>query len=142
MTEGSLYIVAKPNPMDNERVICHAQPGQTIAEMIGTDASYSCEVTLGGYPVPRELWCKVKPKAGQTLHVVVYPQGGGNGGKWARAILTVVVLYFAWWAAPYLAGYGASAAAVGAWAAGISIVGMMAINALIPPPTAKGLAAN
>ena len=98
-------------------------------------------VTIDGYPVPRELWGKVRPKAGRTIHVTVYPQGG-NGGKWVRAILTIVVMYFAWWAAPYLAGYGASAAAVGAWAAGISIVGMMAINALIPPPTAKGLGAG
>lgn len=70
---------------------------------------------------------------------MLYPQGGGNGSKWIRAILTIVVIWFAWWAAPYLAGYGASATAVSAWTAGLTIAGTMLVNTLVPPPMPKGL---
>ena len=106
--------------------------------MLGRHVSNTARVECGGYPVPREAWGRVRPKAGTTLHVVLYPQGG-NGGKWVRAILMIVVIWFAWWAAPYLAGYGASAGAVAAWTAGLTIAGTMLVNTLVPPPTPKGL---
>lgn len=69
---------------------------------------------------------------------MLYPQGG-NGGKWARAILMVVVAIVAIYTQQYylLQGYSAGAAAAAGLA--VSIVGSLAINALIPPPNPKAL---
>lgn len=139
MTQDLCTIVAKPHPFASDTVYCTAKAGMTIAQMLGQHASQTISVTIDGYEVPQSMWAKVRPKAGRTTHVVMYPQGGGNGSKWIRAILTIIVIWFAWWAAPLLAGAGATAGTIAAYTAGISMVGMMAINALIPPPGPKAL---
>lgn len=133
-------VVVKPHPMRSDTVCAQVPAGQTLAQMLGEGASHALEVRVGGELVPRVLWARVKPKAGQFIHVQVYPQGGG-GGKLLRTVLLVAVAIVAWEVAPYLTGEfgllaGANTAAV---AAGLAIVGQLAINALIPPPTPKGL---
>jgi hypothetical protein len=135
MADGSLTVVAQPNPMVPERVFCHIQAGKSIEQMLGECASHACEVTVGGYPVSRDLWSKVRPKAGQIVHVTIYPQGG-NGGKVLRTVALVVLSIYAPYLAPYLGYTGLGAAAI---TAGVMIVGALAINALIPPPSPKGL---
>lgn len=134
MTAAACTLVACPNPMQPaERVFTHVPAGQTIAEMIGTDASHSLSVELSGHNVPRELWSKVRPKPGQTLYATNYPQGG-NGGKWVRTALLVIVSYYA----PYLSGYlqtgswvAASGFAGAALTAGIMAVGALAVTPMI-----------
>ncbi|NMW24198.1 hypothetical protein HFP05_07305, partial [Rhodanobacter denitrificans] len=147
--DGSLQnalctVVAKPHPFDCDTVFAQVQAGQTIAQMLGEGASQTLSVTIDGYAVPRELWAKVKPKCGRTIHVVMYPQGGGNGAKWLRLVAMVILVIVAnvYGAAlgSALGLTGATAAAVGG--AVIMAVGSLAINALIPPPTAKGLGAS
>lgn len=131
----SCTLVACPNPMQPaERVFTHVPAGQTIAEMIGADASHSLSVELSGHNVPRELWGKVRPKSGQTLHAINYPQGG-NAGKWVRAALVIIISYYA----PYLAGYaqgaawGTAATGLGGalLTAGIMAVGVLAVTPMI-----------
>jgi hypothetical protein len=129
-------VVAKPHPFDSDTVYCEFQAGQTIAEMLGAGVSNTANVTCGGYPVPREAWGRVRPKAGVTLHVTMYPQGG-NAGKWVRLVAIVAITYFSGGAGAGLAGaLGGSATA---WGAAFMLVGTLAVNALIPPPTPKGL---
>jgi hypothetical protein len=78
------------------------------------------------------------------VHATAIPQGG-NGGKWLRTILLIVVAVVAIWvtggAAASLLGSAFAAGTTGAAVLGaaIGIIGAMAINALIPPPTPKGL---
>ena len=78
------------------------------------------------------------------MHATAIPQGG-NGGKWLRTILLIVVAIVAIWvtggAAAGLLGSAFAAGTTGAAVLGaaIGIIGAMAINALIPPPTPKGL---
>jgi hypothetical protein len=78
------------------------------------------------------------------VHATAIPQGG-NGGKWLRTILLIVVAVVAIWvtggAAAGLLGSAFAAGTTGAAVLGaaIGIIGAMAINALIPPPTPKGL---
>ncbi|MDP4836445.1 MAG: phage tail protein [Burkholderiales bacterium] len=73
-----------------------------------------------------------------SLAICVVPQGGRGGGKSIfGAIAMIAVAAFAWWAAPIVAGaigVGSSAFAVAAVGAGISMIGGMALNALIKPP--------
>lgn len=138
MADGStaLTVVARPNVFDRDTVYCQVEAGQTIAELLGDNASHACEVSVGGYPVPYALWGKVRPKAGQTIHVVIYPQGG-NAGKWVRVIAVAIISYYT---------FGAGSASAAAWLgvsgstlAVIGAVAIIAVNALIPPPTPKGL---
>jgi hypothetical protein len=135
MADGSLTLVARPNAFEADALFCEVPAGQTLAQMLGDGTSYACEVTVGGYPVPRELWGKVRPKAGQTIHATIYPQGG-NAGKWVKVIAIAIISY-------YTMGGGSAAAAeaLGVSTTTLGVMGMvaiMAVNALIPPPTPKG----
>lgn len=105
--------------------------------MFGEGASQSLEVRLGGELVPRALWAHVKPKAGQYIHALMYPQGGGKAGKWIAIIAMVVITILTYGAA---AGwFGATGTALGtagsaasmALAAGISIVGNLLITPMV-----------
>ena len=105
--------------------------------MLGDRAYGALEVRVGGYVVPRDLWANVTPKPGQCVHITAIPQGG-NGGKWLRTILLIVVAVLSIYTGGLAAAaYGSLAgAAVGA---AVGIVGSLLVNALIPPPTPKGL---
>ena len=129
-------IVAKPHPLRSDTVCAEVQAGQTIAQMLGEGASHALEVRVGGELVPRVLWARVRPKAGQFIHVHMYPQGG-NAGKFLKLVIVAVIAYFT---------FGAGAAAAAAWlgvgTTTLEVIGMVAIlavQALIPPPTPKGL---
>lgn len=137
-TSGDCTIVAKPHPFRSDTVCAPVKAGQTLLQMLGEGASQALEVRVGGEVVPRVLWAKVKPKAGQYVHATVFPQGG-DGGKWLRTILLVVVAIVAWYAAPYVAGAlgVTSAAGVAAVGAALGIIGNMLVTPLIPPPEAK-----
>lgn len=126
----SCTLVACPNPLQREsRVFAQVPAGQTLAEMIGPDASHSLAIEIGGHEVPRELWAHTRPKPGQTIHAINYPQGGGNGSKWIRTIAIAVISY-------YTFGAGGAGAANGGWlgvsAATYSVIGAIAIMAVTP----------
>jgi hypothetical protein len=139
--DGSLQnalctVVAKPHPFDCDTVYAQVQAGQTLAQMLGEGMSQTLSVTIDGYAVPRELWARVKPKAGKTVHVTAYPQGG-NAGKLLKIVAIIVISYFTMGA-----GSAGAAAWLGVSTTTLGIIGMvaiMAVNALIPPPTPKGL---
>jgi len=128
-------------PFDAEPVQCEFLHGCTIAQMLGPTVTQACSVRIGAHEVPRKLWAKVKPKPGQRVEIVIYPQGG-DSGKWIRLVAMVVIAYFT-------AGIGAGAewsftagmstAAAGAYAAAFSVVAMAALNALVPPPKPESL---
>lgn len=126
----TFQVVLKPHPFHHETVTADVPAGSSIADALG-QASHSAEVTLDGHHVPREMWGKIRPKAGHHLHVANYPQGGGNGSKWIRAVAMVVIAYFS-----YGVGSGAIGGLSGGYAAAagaaISVVGTMAGPALIP----------
>jgi hypothetical protein len=139
--DQTFHVVAKPHPFDCETVFCQFRHGMTIAEALGEHASHSAQVILGGVEVPRELWSKVRPRIGMPVEVILYPQGG-NGGKVLRIVAIVALMYLTAGASAGLfatAGgmFAAGSTSAAVLAAGISIVGSMAINALIPPPSPK-----
>ncbi len=135
-------LVLRPHPFSADTGVVVVQPGQTVAAMLreaagGHDLA-PLEVRVGGYVVPAELWDRVKPKPGSVLTVTGLPQGNMNE-NW-RAVLMIAVAVVAWWAAPQLAlAYGGTS---GMWASGIMMVGNLAINALVKPPTPGGLTAS
>ena len=132
--------VVKPHPLTSDTSVAYMREGQTLREVIGPDATDALRIEVGGVEVPAHLWDKVRPRAGTPVHVTVIPQGG-NGGKWLRTILLIVLAVVTYGIGGY-AGLAASAASTfggtaAVWAAGIMLVGTLAITPLIPPPEMK-----
>ncbi|QNK00983.1 hypothetical protein [Dyella telluris] len=86
-----ITVLAKTHPLSADWVTSEMPAGQSIAQMMGEQASPSCNVTIGGHSVPHAMWDKVRPKAGQTIHVLGVPQGG-NGGKILRTVAMVALV--------------------------------------------------
>lgn len=133
---GDCTLVARPHPFDSDTAFARVPAGQTLAQMLGPDASHSLQVAIGGCDVPSALWGVTRPKAGQTIHVTSYPQGG-NGGKWIRLIAMVVLTYFT--AGVASGAYGtvlgvSSASGLAALGAGMMMVGMLAITPMVGQP--------
>ncbi|QNK00728.1 hypothetical protein [Dyella telluris] len=84
-------VLAKAHPLSGEWLTSEMPSGQTIAQMMGEQASPSCNVTIGGHAVPHVMWNKVRPRSGQTIHVLGVPQGGG-GGKILRTVAMVALV--------------------------------------------------
>lgn len=138
-------LVAKPHPLRSDTVYAEVQAGQTLLQMLGEGASHAMEVRVGGELVPRVFWAHVRPKTGQCIHVSMYPQGHGATKILSMVLMVVIMIY-----APYLAGamqglaWGTAATGIGGalLTAGIMMVGSLLVNALIPPPSPKGLSAG
>jgi hypothetical protein len=77
------------------------------------------------------------------IHVVLYPQGG-KAKKWIAIIAMVVITILTYgatagWFATAGGAFAAGSTSAMVLAAGISVVGSLLVNALIAPPTPKGL---
>lgn len=130
----AMPLVLRPHPFSADSGVVFAKPGQTIGQMLRAAAGdrelAPVEVRVGGYVVPAEMWDRLRPKQGAVIEVTGLPQGNMNQ-NW-RAVLMIVVMIVAWWAAPQLSlAYGGS---TGMWASAIMMVGNLAINALVKPP--------
>lgn len=140
MTTAECTVVARPHPFCQRPSVVAITAGKTIQQILdealdGADCPATLRVEVGGYEVPAKLWAKVRPKAGTQIALTVMPAGGDDGNKWLRTILMIVVVVVAWYAAPYVAGaIGVSASYTGVIASGLTMLGTMAVNALVPPP--------
>jgi hypothetical protein len=100
-------------------------------------------VWIDDWEIAPAHWATTRPRAGRRVTVRAIPTGGGGGdrNKTLRLVLMVVVLIIAavvtWGVGAALAGtaFAAYGGVAGALAGGIvSAAGMMAVNALLPPP--------
>lgn len=147
MSTGEALVIARPHPFSQRPAMCMVKSGQTISQILdgirnGMPVASTLSIQIGGREVPAAIWDKVKPKAGTQITMTVYPAGGDDSSKWIRAVLMIVVAVVAWYAAPVLMGaMGASAATIAAYggmvATGLTMLGTMAVNALVPPPKPK-----
>lgn len=115
----------RQHPAAQDTVYAEAKAGQTIAELLGDGASHTVAVFIAGHEVPRELWPRVRPKAGQRLDITAYPQGGGSGNKLLKLVVLIVAVVYAY----YTGDYGG--------ALKIVAYGFTAVNLLVPPPQPK-----
>ncbi len=131
-------VAARPHPFDLARVTRCVPPGTTLAAIVAAEIPApwmdQARVRLAGEPIDPAIWRLVRPKAGTTVEITVVPAGGNA----LRTVLMIAVVAGAIAFAPYLvpaavtaAGYGAFATAV--ITAGLTTVGMLAVNALVPP---------
>jgi hypothetical protein len=91
---------------------------------------------VGDRRVPSTAWRRVRPKAGAMVRMgLTCFQGGGGGSKGVLSMIAMIAIaIFAPYAAGAILGAGASSVAVGALAAGISLVGAMLVGAIFKPP--------
>ncbi|WP_439561162.1 hypothetical protein [Roseinatronobacter sp.] len=152
----SLYCVYRPPFSQLAPRVERLPDGLTLAELVARmelPASFAEHgtVCVGGVPVPRGAWHLVRPKAVTggvvnpvTFHAPIMGGGGGDGGKNpVAAIFSVGLLLLSGGAA---AGFfqtasglfAAKSVSAALLAGGISLVGSLLLNALVPPPTLDG----
>jgi len=148
-------VSARFDPFDAGLTRFDVVPGQTLAEIIAAAPgvpewfdTYGVAV-INGEIVPREMWGRVRPKAGTLerpvlIELKAVPMGGGSGGTTKNILTTVAAIGLI--AATGFVGAGGlatlglgSAFAAGTTgaslaAAGIGIAGQLALTALAPPP--------
>lgn len=133
-----MQVDAYLNPFDlGHCVPSEAMEGQSILEILGGDLP-GYRVMVGMHEIPRESWRFVRPKAGQTVRIYAMPHDGGTLRSVALVAVTVAAAAVTGGAAAGLFGAGTlTAGSVGATVAGVgvSILGSLAVNALIPPQT-------
>lgn len=126
----------------DEGGIFEVPSGTTIRKILakvadGVEITSALEVRVGGYIVPEAMWDRLKPKEGVPVVITRMELAGGNLGGILRAAALVAVAI----AAPYVGAWAAGAAGFGAataWAGAFTIIGGIAINALVPMPTPSG----
>lgn len=162
MSCAATPVILRPSPFRLETRQHTAQAGQSIADILRSFPDLPLEVwthgivrivdTLTGreWEIFRDLWERVKPRGGRYQLFVGVRMAGGSGsqgGKNPFATIAAIALVVAATAitggllgpagalsisGTYFAAGSTSAALL---AAGVSIVGALAINALAPPPT-------
>ncbi len=131
-----LPVVVRPRPLSIDTLRIELAAGLTIAEIVKVTLPGDADVgmlfvRLGDDPEPiaRVMWHRVKPKPGVLVRLDVMPAGGGG---MLRTVLQVAIIAAAITAAALVPGVGGALLA-----AGISMGGTLALNALVPPTMPK-----
>lgn len=145
-------VISSPLPFSNlqqKAQVSHGMTIQQIVDQVIPERYHGCVdavVFINSHIIGKENWSLVRPKSGTIVNVRIVPQGG-RGKNPLAAILSIAVLI----AAPYAAAaygttLGLSVTGAGVLTAGqtafftglvrgaVTIVGMMAVNAIAPPP--------
>lgn len=125
-------------PLGVVRAQVELPAGLSVAELVaaaGVPLADDLVVYVGDTLVPRADWPATRPPAGAAVVVCQVPQGGGDGTKVLRTVALIAVMAVAWYAGGAVAAAYSSTFAGGLAAAGVGILGSLAVNALIPPAT-------
>jgi hypothetical protein len=148
---GKVRMTAAVHPFKANHKDLEFEEGVTIQDMITVAQPDSqmvkhARVFIRGDVIPREMWHKYKPKAGDIIEARAFPvpRGGGGGKDVLRTVLMIAVVALAMvsgGAALGLLGFSqATIAAGGAWVSFssafvsgiVATIGMLAVNALVP----------
>lgn len=121
--------------------------GLTIAQMVelalpGMMPGDSAQVRVllvtqdGSSPVAAEHWARVRPRPGVQVVIRVIPAGDSLGGILSIVVAVAAVALAATFAPGLAAAWGVSTTtAAGLITAGVTVVGGLITNALVPPPS-------
>lgn len=142
-------ITAASHPLKVSRDIVMVREGLSLAEMLREAQpdpilARHATIFIGGHRIKQKFWSRTYPKAGTHVEIRVLPSGGGGGGGGKNILRTVLMLAVV--AASFLvpalapglmatvgATLGVSTAVASSLvAAGISVVGTLLVNALVP----------
>ncbi len=144
---NEIRLIACPHVFSTEkgRIDALRPAGGTVTDLLRsigwTREHESVRVTIDGVLVHHAQWEHIVTRPGESVVVRAVPMGGGGGGgKDAGRLVAMIGILALAFAAPYLAPVAWGL--VGAWTgaaltATISIVGSLAISALIPPARPK-----
>ena len=145
-----VQLVACLHPFSSNRLTHVAPYGKTVSEMLAEiGAPSNVVVVVDGDTIPQELWASYVPAPESIVAVRAVPTEGGGGGDGKdvlRTVASIAIVAAAGWAAPQIVSLlGAEAyTAAGAWTVAtkatmvtLSTAGMLALNALVPPPKPK-----
>jgi sulfur carrier protein ThiS len=137
VSNRSVCIVFQQNPLSHDLLRSFEEPGISLAEALGEDANRTAlYVEVEGEYISAEEWENRILRENDQVLIRRRPKGGGGFKDALRAALTIGLALFAVW----LTGGTGLLAGLSAWQAagvviGITLVGQMAINALLPPPS-------
>ena len=133
------------NPFSTQCQLMTLDTSWTVVEIlrhaeIPENAWNRTVVTFDYHTVHRNVWHLARPKEG--VRVTIRVTAGGGGGNILKSLLLIALAVAASVFAPYLAplvfgGFGATALEIAVVQVGITVVGALAINALIPPSVPK-----
>lgn len=135
-------LIKTPFGRHRTKIQLEVLPGTTIADMLrvgNVPATIwnNVKIIINEYVIPRESWDTVELGDSDLVQVFVIPLGGGDdGGKSTLrliAMIAITVIATVWLGPGGAAGLKGWQAAVAATA--FTVVGTLAINALIPPPS-------
>ena len=128
--------MAKPHPLKTQTYFSVCPEGTNLAQVVGSRADDTLEVSIEGEHIPKDMWERIRPKTGTQVSIVRYPKG-----RTVKKIVGVILLVIIAIYAPYLLNY--MYMAYGMWGAvaaiGITLLATMAAYALIPPPSMPGI---
>jgi len=151
--QNSIKVQTCPEPFSFKRVDWIVEEDQTIEQILEKcspvllrDDVYA-RVFVNDQIIAKDYWSSIRPKHGDIVNIRILPQGG-EGKDPTRTMLTLLVLAAAAYAGPAAAGALNLTEVVGGKvilttagsivSAGVStavtVVGMLAVNALVPPP--------
>jgi predicted phage tail protein len=146
--DAGLPVVCQPHAFSNAYATGVTPQGRTIAQILEAlelppVMHQYVRVWVDDFEISSEFWGHVRPKTGRTVYVRVMAHGG-SGGKILRTVLSIAIAVAAIYFAPVLAGTGVAGASMAGMtlgaqigtvlvATGVTLLGNMALNALIPP---------
>ncbi len=145
MSQPEIIVVVKDDPFsDRPPRLLKAKSGTPISELVDMAGFEQLEIdhteaSINGEAIDAELWAETPGQ--DHVQLVVLPQGGGDGNKLLRTVLTIAVIVAAFYLGPEVAAFFAAegtkafAAISYLTTAVITTVGQLAINSILPPPT-------
>ena len=134
-----LNIIAQPSPFLQTRMEHTIVAGGNVLDILNqinhafADRRYT-RVFIGDRMIDPKYWELTYPKPGQHITIKAWPQGGGDDKNPFNFVLSIAVIAFA----PQLAGaLGLGAFGTQLATVGIGLTGLLAVNALFPPPTQR-----
>lgn len=155
--QNGVHVIARPSPFSGRQVRSIVPAGRTVAELVDAHlkdvgALVGAHVWIGPDYVPRDMWHCVRLKEGSVLNIRAVPMGGGGKNPLA-AILSIAVMAIAPGIGVALSS-SLGLAGAGLWAGStffsastliggaVSVIGKLAINALLPPPKQRSSASG
>lgn len=151
----AMPVILRPSMFRLETRHFYAVHGQSIADILRAFPDLPPEVwshgvvRIGEWEIPRDRWERVRPRPGSVHEIFIGVRlagGGSKGGKnpfatIAAIALLVVATAITGGAAAGIFGtslFAAGSTSAALLAAGVGVIGALAINALAPPPSAAG----
>lgn len=126
---GTARVIARPNPFKEETLQCHVGAGMTLRQILGNPGN-NYIINVNGNNIESEYWETTEVSADDLVLIYRMPRGG-DGKDVLRFLAAIVVIVFAYWAAPYLGGFLGMSEAF--WASALMFVGFVAVGLLLPP---------